>query len=177
MTTLHFKWEVAAIAGLTILIAKTAPELTSVPRTVKLTHWGLVGFYSLMGVAGIRFAVMFCLKHERFVQAFSQPNVFGIEPAIMKWLALTFGILGSALYVAVSLLGSFRKRACSVFLYLVVPCSVLYPVTMFGASGFLGSFSLAASIGPCAVALFLVIASAAILFYKSQLVLKHFLFK
>src|SRR2546425_7191617 len=107
----------AALAGTAILIAKTAPRLAAVPRSLRWVHFGFMVVFSLIGAAGPRFVLAFCLRHERFVELFSQLNVLGVGSTSMQCLAFVFGVAGTVFYVSVMMLGNFRWRALTVFSY------------------------------------------------------------
>ena len=48
----HFKLEASVLAALAILIARVGPQLSNVSRSVRWIHFGLVGIFSLLGIAG-----------------------------------------------------------------------------------------------------------------------------
>ena len=80
-------FEGAAIAGSAIIMQKVGAEVALAPRKVRLMHWAIVVIYSLIAVTVFRFALLFCLKHKVFLEAFSQPNAVGIGPTAMQALA------------------------------------------------------------------------------------------
>jgi hypothetical protein len=168
MNALNLKWEMVGVAGTAILMAKTNPRLSTVPRTLKWLHWGLIGVYSLVGIAGFRVFLMLWLNHQLFVEAFSQPNALGVRPALMQWIALIFSLTAMSFYFVVMELGRFRRTARTLFSCLVVPNSVLYPIVMLSASGLIGRFDSALSFARGAVLTLLALACLSIFFYRSR---------
>src|SRR5437764_15208789 len=100
--------EISVIGGLAILIAKTLPGLSSVPPLMKTIHFAMVVLYSLVGIEGCRLMLLFSLDHHFFVEIFSRPNVLGIKSVSIQWLAVSFAMLGLALFVAGMRVGRFR---------------------------------------------------------------------
>lgn len=130
-----FKLEFAILFSMAVLIAQVGPKLSTISRPIKWAHFGLVGLYSLVGIAAARFVLFFCLGHEKFVETFSQPNVLGVGPVGMQWLAFVFAVSGSLLFVSSMMLGIFRPWAKRLFVILVLPCGVMYPTVMLTALG------------------------------------------
>jgi hypothetical protein len=135
VNTSNLRMDAAALAGIIILIARVSPRLSNVPWWVKWIHFGIVTIFSLVGIAGPKIVLLFSSRHHRFANAFSHPNILGLDPDLMKWLALAFAVVGTVFYVAVMLLGGFDKKAQRIFSYLVFPCSVLYPFVVSTAIG------------------------------------------
>ena len=170
-------WEIAAITGTVILIAKMSSQLTGVPRLVKWTHWGLVGIFSLVGINGFPIALMFCLKHKSFVEAFSQLNILGVNPSVMQSLALAFAVLSIIFYVVSMMLGNLRVWARTMFGYLVVPCSLMYPVVWSTATGASNQSPSAVTVIRCAILALLALACFSIIFYRAKAVTERIPFK
>lgn len=129
----YFKLEMAVLLGLAILVVQISPRMQTVPRLIKWTHFGLVGLYSLVGIAGARLVLFFCLSHEKFLEMFATSNLLGLGSAGMSWLALIFSLFGSILFVSAMMLGKFRPWARRLFVALVLPSGILYPVVMLTA--------------------------------------------
>jgi hypothetical protein len=164
----RFKLEASVLAALAILIARVGPQLSSVPRSVRWTHFGLVGIFSLLGISGPRFVIMFCLGHRRFVEVFTQPNVLGVGAGLMQVIAMLFGVAAAVLLVATMLLGDLNRKAYRIFRAFVLPCASLYPVVMVTASGTFGSFASAVGISYTAGLVLVALGCFTLLFYRSK---------
>jgi len=167
----------AAVGCMAILVAKMVPRLATVPWFLKWIHFGLVGIFSLIAIRGPHFALLFCLKHERFVDIFSQPNVLGVGPILMEWLALIFAVAGTVFYVTVMMLGNFSRRARTAFIYLAFPCGILYPIVMLCAFTGAGSSHPAVFLAYGAAFVFVALAGFATMFYTSNFVTSQIEFK
>jgi hypothetical protein len=163
-----FRLEGSAIVGVVILILRMQDKLSDLPKWAKFVHFAIVAVYSVIGVAGSRILLVFCLRHDLFVRVLSRPNSFGIDAPVMQWLAMTFAVGGIAMFIAVMLLGSFNARAGRVFSYVVLPCSLLYPLVMVSALGYIDPSPLAARVIIDVTVVLLVIAGASIGFYNSR---------
>ena len=176
MSASSFDWETVAVVGIAILVAKMVPRLSGIPWFLKWIHFGLVGIFSLIAIRGPHFGLLFCLQHRRFVELFSQPNVLGVGPILMEYLALIFALAGTVFYVAVMMLGNFRRRARIVFMYLVFPCAILHPIIMstaFGVSGIPSAVLITSTIALALIAL----GCFAIAFYNSKVISSTIPFK
>ena len=161
-------WEVVAAVSTVILVKSTAPQFSNFPCSVKWVHFGIVSVYSLVGISGPRFLLMFMFGHGEFVRMFSQPSVLGVAPALMQWLAAVFGIVGTVFFVGVMMLGRLRRKARTTFNYLVLPCSLVYPLVMVTASGAFTAVPTAMAFALSAAAILLALGCFAIVFYQSK---------
>src|SRR2546421_294649 len=87
-----------AIGGVAVLVGRMLPKLSAVPRAPKWIHFAIVTIYSLIGIEGFRFLLMFCLDHRTYVQEFSQPNSLDIPQNLMQGLTLVFAIADAVLF-------------------------------------------------------------------------------
>jgi hypothetical protein len=177
MNPLTFRLEMVAIVWTAMVAVRMAPNLSSVSLWLKWVHFGLVGIFSIVGIAGVRFLMLFCLRHNRFVQVFSQANDLGIGPVLMQWLAIVFAIASTALLVAVCLLVDFHKKARTAFIVLAFPCGLLYPLVMLTWFSAVGASHSGVFVVLAATLVFLILASFATLFYTSKLVSTQVEFK
>ncbi len=125
--------EAAAITSLALLISNTRDQFANVSPVVKRTHWVILGFYEIVGMGGFRMLVRFLFNHEKFVASFDEPNAIGISPGILIPSASVLGFIGPAIAATALRLGRCKRRARILFLILVVPVSILYPVIMLAA--------------------------------------------
>ncbi|HVV73563.1 MAG TPA: hypothetical protein VHI52_18970, partial [Verrucomicrobiae bacterium] len=98
------------------------------------------------------------------------PNVLGLPTTLMQYLVLGFGVIGTVFGFAVLRLGKLNRRARPLFVGLVVPVSVLYPVVIATASGAVGHFQSIYLLTSAVGALLFVVACFSIWFYTSEVV-------
>src|SRR4051812_44302854 len=157
------KLELTMIVAVITLVCSTAPPLALVPRRIKWTHWLIVGIYALVGVEGFRFLIVYCVNHSKFVALFSQPNIANLSPGSMQVTALAYSLTSLLFCLAALRLGRLRKWAGTVFSWLALPVSALYPMIM--ATAFLPSAP--AFTVQWATYLLLLASLLSILFYRS----------
>jgi hypothetical protein len=164
----RFNLEAAVVAGMAILIGRVGPQLANVSRSVRWVHFVLVGIFSLVGIAGPRFVLMFCFGHRRFVDVFAQPNVLGVDAGLMQIITIIFGMAGTVFFVATILLGGLERKAYTVFRWFVLPCACLYPVVMVTASGAVGPSVRAVPLAYISALVLAALGCLALLFYHSK---------
>jgi hypothetical protein len=168
MKELDPAWEAVAAVSTVILVNSTKGQFSNIPPSVKWVHFGIVAVYSLVGISGPRFLLMFTFGHGQFVRMFSQPSALGVAPTLMQWLAAVFGLVGTVFFVDVMRLGRLRRKSRTMFNYLVLPCSLVYPVVMVTASGAITAVPAAKVFALSAAAVLLALGSFAIVFYESK---------
>jgi len=162
--------ELAAIASTLLLIVKTTPQLSQVPPRIRLTHWILIGIYLVLASGPVRLLIRLCAHHDRFTGQFSGENVLGLAPLGLQMLALAFTLSGAAFCASVFRLGNLSRKARSLFTWLVIPVSALYPAVMPTAFGLVGAVPFASGIALLAFPLLIGLGCFSIAFYNSKAV-------
>jgi hypothetical protein len=127
-----------------------------------------VGIYSLVGIAGVRFLLMFCLGHQRFVEAFTHPNVIGFDAGLMQVVAVIFSLAGAVLFVAAMLLGELNRKAYRIIRFLLIPCGFPYPLVMVNVAGTVGSLPSTVLVAQIAAFAFVPLGYLTLLFYSCK---------
>lgn len=162
--------EFSALAGVAILIARVGARFRGCPWWVRWIHFAFVAVFSLVGIGGARFLVIWVFGARRFAWMFSQPNVLNIDPSAMRVLAVVFGIAATALFFGAMVMGASNRKGLAVFKWLVLPCSVFYPVVMLSAAGLADVFPLSACRTWLMIAALGSLACSSILFYRLRTV-------
>ena len=175
---LPLKMEIAAILGVILTFFKVRERKLRVPIFIQILHWFFVVTFAVIGASSFAYLIRFVFNHSGFVELFHRPGVFGLPQDVILLLVHCHIAIGTVFFVAVNCMGQLSNRGRRIFLYLVIPVSLLYPVVFFIAIapqlGVIGS-----QVKPLAFSatLLLALALPAIAFYNSKAVKKSWQFE
>ncbi len=130
-----FRLEFAVAVSVCWLLAQRRSHFAHLGGKVALLHCLLILLFAEIGTAGLHSLIWFCSGNAKFLAAFRNPNLLSLPSDAMYWIAAIYGIMCSVFFCAVMSLGMLSRRGRGVFLALVFPSTVLYPVIMGNLTG------------------------------------------
>jgi hypothetical protein len=124
-----FRLELLVVVSVLIGYLQYRSRYVGWPRLRTFVHFLLILLFAEVGACGLHTAIKL-LRPSMFLEIFGRPNLLFLPSGLMCWLAGAYAIAGSVFIVAVLLLTEMSPKARRIFLVLVGPCTILYPVVM-----------------------------------------------